>query len=443
MGSKIGFSSVNITPRRDNVPLGGYYVRYSTGVHDNITAKALYIATDNTEVILIACDLLGFFGQFVNRIRHAIEKYTQVPGKHILLTALHDHSAPDTIGLVSLSGFLKNNLATDWFDSIQKAIVKSAIEAKKTAKPGRLGLKSKPLDMTEKLVINRRHPARPLTYPLSVIKLVLEGNETGLVVNYACHGTTLNRDNRLISAEYPGYLRRKLEKELNLNFSMYVNGPCGDINPYLFPVEWDYETIDFSRYLEGEYGNYNALCSYKHTKRIGERLADHVIELSKDISVQEIESIKIFQKIIEIPVLYKFPNQKFTDFLLTLFIKQWLLKLLRRYNRSSVSYFNFIERDNRLFVQTELHLILINNELLIIGLPAEVFSEIGEELLQKSPFQDTLIISLANDWIGYIFPLKELQFGGYEVTGLPNLSGILAGTYIKNSVLQMFNKIRE
>ncbi len=422
-----------------HIPLGGYLVRYSTGVHDEIYVRTVYLAA-NEEIFIVACDLLALYGKFVQRMKRRIKARTGVQESNILICALHDHSAPDTLGLEGLGGFLKYTLNVTWFRKIEDKIVQSAIFAKKNARPRRIGVKNKFLDKSEKLVVNRRHPKREMQYNLSVLKITEHDKIVGSIINYACHGTTLNRDNTLISAEYPGYLLKKIEKNFAPHFSMYLNGPCGDINPYLFPEKLNFEEIDFDFYFKGEYGNFNALCGYKHTERIGERLADHAIELLKDISTRDIEKIEILTKKIEIPVSYEFPNLKFKDKLLILF-KNALFKMLRAYNRSNLSYFSYIEKNKRFHIQTELQMIKINEDILIIAVPAEFFSELGEEVVKNSPIPNTIIVELANDMIGYVFPLKECDDGGYEIFGLASFAGILAGTYLKNTILKMFHQL--
>jgi len=442
LSSKIGFSAMKITPEQDlaKIPLGGYYVRYATGIHDDIYVRTIYMAA-NEEILIIACDLLALFGKFIKRMKMEIHRYTGVKEANILICALHDHSAPDTLGLEGFRGLVKYTLRGDWFPAIESTIVKSAIEAKKSAKPRQIGIQSKFLGQGEKLVINRRHPRKEMKYNLSVLKVTDEEGIKASIINYACHGTTLNQDNRLISAEYPGYLIRRVEKTFEPHFSMYLNGPCGDINPYLFPERWNIEKIDFESYLSGDYAKFNALCSFKHTERIGKRLAAHAIELLGSIATREIENIQVLTKTTEIPVSYTYPKMSFKD-RLGIWVKNGLLQLLSAYNRSNINYFSYLRKKKELFVQTELQLILINKEILIIAVPAELFSELGEELIKKSPAKHTIIVELANDVIGYVFPLTECEFGGYEVFGLASFAGITAGTYLKNKIVQMFRQLK-
>jgi hypothetical protein len=50
----------------------------------------------------------------------------------------------------------------------------------------------------------------------------------------------------------------------------------------------------------------------------------------------------------------------------------------------------------------------------IVSLPFEVLVEIGMELKEKSPFERTMIVELANGGFGYLPPPHQHELGGYE-----------------------------
>ena len=49
-----------------------------------------------------------------------------------------------------------------------------------------------------------------------------------------------------------------------------------------------------------------------------------------------------------------------------------------------------------------------------VGIPAEVFTEIGLEIKKKSPFPHTFIVELANGCFGYLPTKEAFKKGGYE-----------------------------
>ncbi len=56
------------------------------------------------------------------------------------------------------------------------------------------------------------------------------GRETGVLVNFGCHATTLTGSNWLYTADYPGYLAEAIKKVKGKEFkSLFLNGCCGNV----------------------------------------------------------------------------------------------------------------------------------------------------------------------------------------------------------------------
>lgn len=439
--SAIGFSSLVITPKEESVPLGGYRTRLSTGVHDDIYVHTSYFCDGQEEILIISTDLISLYGTHVNRMRRAIRKQTGIVSENILICALHNHSSPDTLGLFGLKGFFSNTLKTSWFEKIQQKIVQSAIQAKQNARSGKIGIKQGLIP--DRLTINRRRPLRPNDYKLSVLRINNDqGEMKGVIVNYACHETTLNRKNTLITAEFPGYMIRKIQKNLPNTFVEFLNGPCGDINPNLFPQDRPYEEIDYDYYLFGTYFRFNELANYGHTKRIGEKLADNVIKFSEEIQCEEIHQIQVLKEKLIIPISFAYPNISMTNRLITLLLKTLIPRFLLFYRRTNLAYSNFRIKKRKPRLETEIQFIKINKDILIIAVPVELFNALGVEIIEKSPFKHTMIVTLANDYIGYVYPEEERDMGGYEVFGEANMSGIYAGPLLRRKIFEMYEKIK-
>ena len=49
-----------------------------------------------------------------------------------------------------------------------------------------------------------------------------------------------------------------------------------------------------------------------------------------------------------------------------------------------------------------------------VGLPGEMFAEIGLQIKKRSPFETTVTVELANDWVGYVPTERAFEEGGYE-----------------------------
>src|SRR5659263_628394 len=97
-----GCGSAVITPRT-GLQMGGYSgMRIAEGVHDDLMAKAVYLA-DGPEncMMLIVVDTLEVDRHFVDEVRRRVEQETGVPAACCLVAAIHTHSGPAGLGRVA------------------------------------------------------------------------------------------------------------------------------------------------------------------------------------------------------------------------------------------------------------------------------------------------------------------------------------------------------
>ncbi|NNE91039.1 MAG: hypothetical protein HKN23_05285, partial [Verrucomicrobiales bacterium] len=72
----------------------------------------------------------------------------------------------------------------------------------------------------------------------------------------------------------------------------------------------------------------------------------------------------------------------------------------------------FIEKPEQ--YEVKIQTVRIGDDIAICALPFEVLVEIGLELKEKSPFENTIIIELANGSYGYLPTPQQHEWGGYE-----------------------------
>lgn len=58
--------------------------------------------------------------------------------------------------------------------------------------------------------------------------------------------------------------------------------------------------------------------------------------------------------------------------------------------------------------------VLAIGDVALVGVPAEFFTVLGQEIKRQSPFRFTYVVELANDWIGYLPDRQALELGGYQ-----------------------------
>jgi hypothetical protein len=62
----------------------------------------------------------------------------------------------------------------------------------------------------------------------------------------------------------------------------------------------------------------------------------------------------------------------------------------------------------------ELQVFRLSDDVAIVGLPGEIFVDLGLAIKKASPFRVTLVIELCNDAPGYVPTVKAFKEGSYE-----------------------------
>jgi len=97
-----GLATSDITP-----PVGvelcgyGHYLgRKSTGVHQNLLARALVLEQDGRKAVLVSCDLIDIQKHLTHKTRRLVEDTCGIPGDSVMISCIHTHSGPTTIDLI-------------------------------------------------------------------------------------------------------------------------------------------------------------------------------------------------------------------------------------------------------------------------------------------------------------------------------------------------------
>ena len=241
----------------------------------------------------------------------------------------------------------------------------------------------------------------------------------GTAIIFGCHATVMERDNDMISTDYPGkvtdFITEKLGPE---TISLFMQGTAGNIcqvNP-----------LDGSRQEVG----------LEWTKEMGRAIGGKAIELIKGSSIETRGPIRTVAKTIELPrrkidpVLanwatnYKnvpgeppelsyygteFYNEIKLPFLAlnNLFETPWWANSYARGIKSRLG--------NKAATSKITLKVFAQDNWALVSLPGEFFIEWGDAIRERSPFKNTIVIGYANGTNGY-FPTKKAfsRGGGYE-----------------------------
>ena len=257
-------------------------------------------------------------------------------------------------------------------------------------------------DGSIKMNPNRAHrelmvaPISTPDYAVNVMRIdSAEGDVRGFIVNYANHPDCHAKNKKSFSADFPGALRRELKRVYGEDvFVLFFNGTAGDINC----IDWLGTTSD-SYYG----GTKNA------PEAIGAGLTSTVVEINADIkadnSAPEIASIS---KNLILARRYK-----------TAADLKWAQEIAKDMDssdsKSRAFATEYLESDDDVSpeIPFEIHTIRLG-DWAIVGLPSEIFTDIGSRIKEGSPFNNTVVFELANGTHGYIATKVIHESTAYE-----------------------------
>ncbi len=224
---KCGASRVVITPRV-GVDLAGFAARQgpSVGVHDDLYARALYLAAGDERLLWLHADLIGLSRELTAEVREQLAAEFGLAPRQVLLSATHTHSGPATV-------FLRwcGDMDGDYMAALPGYLLQAAREAIAEAE-----------DVTLRVGEGRctlgqdRRPPGPWSHADSALPVVGfqrgDGSYAALLANYAMHNVALSSENRHISADVSGAAARHAEAHLpGRPVCLFTQGGCGNINP--------------------------------------------------------------------------------------------------------------------------------------------------------------------------------------------------------------------
>lgn len=417
-----GRVDVTPDPSLSTVWLAGYGAsgRKATGVGDRLYARALLFSDGARRVAIVAVDSIGLPREDIKSWR---KELGWAEGRdYLFVAATHSHSAPDTMGLwgrfPGVSGVdpgyrrrLKNQVVSLVNDLVARLRDAEVVAASKDLDP-------------RGLCIDDRDPVA-FDPELHVVQVrdKKDRKAIGTLVRWSCHPVTLTEANTKISADFPGPLCDRVEAGKG-GTCVYVSGSIGG---HLIP-ETDREAAVETQYADAD--------------RIGRRIAEQALAALKRASPVGSE-LRFSSAVVRVPV----ENSRYLLFLPSLTAghaiydgegrrlsgwREWWLPL-----RHLVA-FPLPER-LRPWVETEVGVVRIGS-VRVLGVPAEIFPELvvggydgsrrygrpvvgGKNpnppplaaapkppyLRQRLGTKHGIVVSLANDEIGYLVPEYDFQ----------------------------------
>ena len=248
---KAGFSRVDVTP-----PLGahlaGYYQdRIAKGILDPIYLNCVAFSDGEETVVWITADFLNIRMENCNEIRTNIAKRLGIKAKNVMVSCLHQHTS---IILANRTGEASIYTDHSYIDLLLRKFCDVAEMAVNDMKEAGIFIGEK--ETTEKLSFIRRYlmkdgtivtnPGRgkqdeierPMDIADNTVRLIRFKREDGdiAIVNFSTHPDVIGGE--YYSADWPGFVRRYVEEEIEGTSCIVINGVEGDSNHLNFQSEY-------------------------------------------------------------------------------------------------------------------------------------------------------------------------------------------------------------
>jgi len=238
----VGVAKVDITPETP-VRMYGYGARKieSEGIAGRLKATALAIGGEAGDgpAVLLCVDCGAVPADIRQEVFQRIHARAGVKPERFMLCNSHNHSGPDLKGMDSMSGDEHEHLAA-YARQLTDRLEQVVSEALASRKPGRL-------DWTKGSVgfaANRRVlkdgkwsgfgavPEAPADHSLPLMRVTdVDGSLLAVVVNYACHCTTLRGNFKQIHGDWAGCAQEYIEADHPGAMALITIGCGADADP--------------------------------------------------------------------------------------------------------------------------------------------------------------------------------------------------------------------
>lgn len=241
---EVGMARIDITPE-DPIRLAGYASasrnEESEGVIHNLQAKALAFGSNAQEPsILITVDLIGIPEEVTQQLSEKLSKKFGMDPAQLVILASHTHGGPEVGNLLNILHFNGNSFEDSIFpedqliriaeyrDRLNKKLEEVAVAAMEDRRPA---LVSSGVGQAN-FARNRREGGGPVDPALPLLRVTdLDGSLRAVLVNYACHGTTLPGDINEIHGDWMSEAQKLIEANHPGVMAMVSIGAGADINP--------------------------------------------------------------------------------------------------------------------------------------------------------------------------------------------------------------------
>ena len=394
---KAGIARTDITPT-EGLYMGGYDMTFrpgrSEGSYGSIYIRALVFDDNVNRVVFIEADVVSLPDGDYSSIRKLIFEETGIPAENIMLGCVHNHAAP-------YPG--EKNKDSDWYVHFKNSFITTVKDAIADLEPVRIGGETGRSNIamnrrkrmsdtlsyitfdennrsqsygkykTDKPVLIRKmdgvyrlgaNPKGPIDNEVGILRIDnMSGQPKAVLVNYACHGTSLGGRNYKIGPEWNGHMLEYIEEKIPGVMGVFVPGAAGDINP---------------RFVGGIDGYED---NFENTTNLGYEIGKEVVKVFHSINsdIPLSSEIKLVHQDIVCPKRYGGVVKDFMH--TTIDVPVTAIKI---------------------------------DEFVWVTFPVELFHKIGQTIKSSTHARYPFLVGYCNGSLGYLITQQAYSEGGYE-----------------------------
>ena len=224
----VGGAKVDITPELP-IRLAGYQSRLAeaTRVETPLSARALAIGSDaDGPVVIVTADVIAVSETMSDAVAAAVRaKHPGLTRERIAVCATHQHTGPAIAGTIPFM-FSRDLPAEEnarierYAARLQEKLIEVALAALADRRPARLAWAQGTAEfaVNRRLIVDGKHtgykatPGGPVDHALPVLRAVdAQGAVRAVLVNYACHCTTLKGGDNYVHPDWAGEAAKRIE----------------------------------------------------------------------------------------------------------------------------------------------------------------------------------------------------------------------------------------
>jgi len=394
---RVGFAQapIDVPP---GLSMGGYALRsgVALGTAEPLLATAVALLSGRRRCAVVSLDLVSVTTPVSRLLRDALSK-SGFGDEDLILAATHTHSSPGQAQRKLVADDLYYEPAA--LEAIERAVVHAVEAAADAAVEAELDAADGLIDG----IATNRVPGAATLPPTGSLVLArsTSGQLLGAIVGYAAHPTVLGEDNLYYSPDFVGPFRTMLRRQLHGVPIVFLNGASGDLS------------TRFTRHAR----------TPEENDRLGAALAAQFAPLVE--AARPIRSTPLDASSVSFEVQARsFPPAAEID--------RTLAEARAQYRRAvdagepaaeirtaqndligaeALAALAHSARDRR---ETATLRAIRIGDLAVLGVPGELFSELGNAIARPSQVRDLMIATCADGYLSYILPSQMARAAHYE-----------------------------